>query len=177
METKHLFLRPWDISDAVDLYRYAKDPDIGSNAGWPPLTSIEQGEKIIDYVLSSWGFFAIVLKETQEVIGCINLLIGEASNFDIEADEGELGFWIGKPYWGLGYVTEAIEVMLLYAFHDLELKKVWCGHFDDNTRSKRLQEKCGFKYSHTLENVKTLTGEVKTEIVGYRTSAMSNNKY
>lgn len=168
MQTEHLYLRPWDLSDAKDLYKYAKDPDIGPSAGWPPITSIKQAEQIIDYILTSWGFFALVLKDTQEVIGCINILIGEASNFDIPDTEGELGFWIGKPFWGCGYITEAVDAMLTYAFKELDLPKVWCGYFSDNIRSKRLQEKCGFQYSHTLQNVKTLTGEKKTEIVTYR---------
>ena len=55
--------------------------------------------------------------------------------------------------------------MLDYGFEDLELKKIWSGYFSDNLRSKAVQEKCGFQYQYTLEKVKTLTGEEKTEIV------------
>lgn len=165
METERLFLRPWNIEDATALFQYASDPKIGPAAGWPPHKNIEQSRQIITDILSCWGFYAIVLKETDEVIGSINILIGEASNFDIAKDEGELGFWIGVPYWGKGYVTEAIMEMLDYGFEDLDLKKIWCGFFSDNTRSKRVQEKCGFQYQYTLDKVKTLLGEEKTEIV------------
>lgn len=165
IETERLILRPWELIDAEALFQYASDPRIGPNAGWPPLKNIENGKKIIELVLSNWGFYAIVLKETNELIGCINLLIGEASNFHITDDEGELGFWIGVPHWGKGYVTEAIEEMLDYGFVDLKLKKIWCGYFEDNIRSKAVQEKCRFQYQYTMEKVKTLTGDEKTEIV------------
>lgn len=165
METERLVLRPWEKTDAAALFQYASDPRIGINAGWSPLKDIEESKKIIELILSNWGFFAIVLKETNEIVGCINILIGEASNFDIADNEGELGFWIGVPHWGKGYVTEAIEEMLDYGFEDLELEKIWCGYFSDNIRSKVVQEKCGFTYQYTLEKVKTLTGDEKTEIV------------
>lgn len=165
IETERLFLRPWEKKDAVALYKYASDSRIGPNAGWPSLKDIEESKKIIDLILSNWGFYAIVLKETNEIVGCINILIGEAGNFDIADDEGELGFWIGVPHWGKGYATEAIKKMLDYGFKDLELKKIWCGYFSDNTRSKVVQEKCGFQYQYTLEKVKTLTMDEKKEIV------------
>lgn len=173
METERLILRPWEMTDAAVLFQYASDPRIGPNAGWPPLKDIEESQKIIELILSNWGFFAIVLKETNEIVGCINILIGESSNFEIAADEGELGFWIGVPHWGKGYVTEAIEEMLDYGFEDLELEKIWCGYFSDNIRSKIVQEKCGFQYQYTLEKVKTLTGDEKTEIV----MAMESSEY
>ena len=87
METERLILRPWEMTDAVALFQYASDPRIGPNAGWPPLKDIEESQKIIELILSNWGFFAIVLKETNEIVGCINILIGESSNFEIADDE------------------------------------------------------------------------------------------
>lgn len=173
IETERLILRPWEMSDSTALFQYGSDPRIGPNAGWPPLKNTEESKKIIELILSNWGFYAIVFKETNEIVGCINILIGEASNFDIADDEGELGFWIGVPHWGNGYATEAIEEMLDYGFEDLELKKIWCGYFSDNERSRSVQEKCGFQYQYTLEKIKTLAGDEKTEIV----MGMENSDY
>lgn len=164
--TKRILLRPWAIEDAEDLYQYAKNPKIGTSAGWPPHKNVEESKYIIRELLSCWGFFAIVLKETNKVIGCISILIGEASNFEIGQEEGELTFWLGEPYWGKGYMKEAILLLMDYAFNELELDCLWCGFFEENKNSRRLQEKCGFVFHHE-EEVKTLWGETKKEIVMY----------
>ena len=68
-------------------------------------------------------------------------------------DECELGFWLGKPFWGQGIIPEAAHEMLRHAFEDLGMTKVWCGYYDGNTKSKRVQEKCGFRYQWTTQDV------------------------
>ena len=68
-------------------------------------------------------------------------------------DECELGYWLGKPFWGQGIMPEAAKEMLRHTFEDLGMAKVWCGYYDGNLKSKRVQEKCGFRYQKTTENV------------------------
>lgn len=153
LETERLILRPWQESDAADLYEYAKDPRVGPIAGWPPHTSVEDSRNIIQNVLSGSKDFAIVLKESNQAIGSIGLMVGKQSNLDILDDEGEIGYWIGVPYWGQGLVPEATQEMLRYGFEDLNLRKIWCGYFDGNEKSHRVQEKCGFEYHHTNKDV------------------------
>ena len=51
--------------------------------------------------------------------------------------------WIGVPYWGQGLIPEAVREIMRHGFDDLNLEKMWCGYFDGNTKSKRVQEKCG----------------------------------
>lgn len=177
LEHTKIYLRPWKETDAPILYEYAKNPKIGLQAGWPPHNSIEESQWIIRELLTTWGFYAIVQKETNEIIGSINLLIGEASNFSIEKNEGELGFWIGEPFWGRGLAKEAIEIMLAYSFMELGLSKIWCGYFSDNRRSMHLQESCGFVYSYTIEQVHTLLGEDKKEIVMCMTREQYEENY
>ncbi|MFR8405082.1 MAG: GNAT family N-acetyltransferase, partial [Monoglobus pectinilyticus] len=115
-------------------------------------------------VLSAPETYAVVLKETNEPVGSIGLMIGEKSNFDIEDDEGEIGYWIGVPYWGMGLIPEAVRELLRRGFEDLNLKTIWCGYFDGNDKSRRVQEKCGFTYHHT-ENDKVwlLMNDTRTE--------------
>ena len=61
-------------------------------------------------------------------------------------------------------IPEAVKALQKHAFEDLGMKKMWCGYFDGNTKSKRVQEKCGFKYIMTKENVPSqLVGELRTE--------------
>jgi len=149
LKTERLILRPWRESDAEDLYRYAKDEQIGPIAGWPPHTSVEESAEIIRTVFSQKGVFAVTLKENDIAIGCIGLILGEESNFPIPEDEGEISYWIGVPFWGNGYIPEAIREVMRYGFEDLKLTNIWCGYFDGNEKSKRAQEKCGFRHHHT----------------------------
>ncbi|WP_276624407.1 GNAT family N-acetyltransferase [Syntrophomonas wolfei] len=163
-ETARLILRPWQESDAEDLYRYASDPQIGPIAGWPVHTSIENSLEIIKGVLSKPETYAVVLKSAGHAVGSIGLMIGDASNIGLPNDEGEIGYWIGVPFWGQGLVPEAVNEIIRYGFEDLNLKQLWCGYFEGNTKSKRVQEKCGFKYHHTNENIPwPLMNDIRTE--------------
>lgn len=133
--TNRLILRPWLESDAEDLFTYAKDPQIGPIAGWPPHTSVDNSREIIKNVLSADETYAVCLKSNDRAIGSIGLMIGEASNLNIPNNEGEIGYWIGVPFWGQGLIPEASKELIRYAFEELELDKLWCGYFDGNEKS------------------------------------------
>ena len=97
-------------------------------------------------------------------VGSIGLMIGSASDKGIPDTEGEIGYWIGVSYWGQCLIPEAVREIMRRGFNDLNLEKLWCGYFDGNTKSKRVQEICGFRYHHTKENVPcALEGVLRTE--------------
>ncbi len=165
-ETERLILRPWLESDAEILFRYASDPDVGLMAGWPPHTSVENSLEIIRGVLSEPETYAVVLKSTGLASGAIGLMIGKASNKGISENEGEIGYWLAKPFWGQGLIPEGVREIMRYAFSELGLCKLWCGYYAGNIKSKRVQEKCGFTYRYTLENVFCpLLNETRTEYI------------
>ena len=86
----------------------------------------------------------------------------------LAADEAELGYWVGVPHWGRGYIPEAAREVLRHAFEDLGLGGLWCGWFDGNRQSQRVQEKCGFAFHHTEEDVPCpLIGDTRTEHFSY----------
>ncbi|MBQ4426052.1 MAG: GNAT family N-acetyltransferase [Lachnospiraceae bacterium] len=153
LETERLLLRPWEEADAEELYKYASHPDVGPIAGWAVHTSVENSREIIKGVLSKPETYAVVLKETGLPIGSAGLMLGTAGNVPLAEGEGEIGYWLGVPYWGQGLIPEAVRALMRRAFEDLGLQKLWCGYFDGNLKSKRVQEKCGFRYDHTKENV------------------------
>lgn len=164
LKTKRLILRPWLRADAKELYEYASDPRVGPIAGWPPHTSVKDSLQIIERVLSKPETYAIVLKATGQVIGSIGLMIGVKSNLNIPENEGEIGYWIGVPYWGQGLIPEAVNELIHHGFEDLGLSTIWCGYFEGNDKSCRVQEKCGFAYHHTNKNVYwQLLDEYRTE--------------
>ena len=152
LETSRLVLRPWEESDAGSLYEYAKNPHIGPSAGWAVHTSVDNSRQIIQDILSADGTYAVTIKNNDAAIGSIGLMIGDKSNLSINSDEAEIGYWIGEPYWGQGFIPEAALELTRYAFGALNMSKVWCGYFDGNKKSKRVGEKCGFKFHHTEYN-------------------------
>lgn len=162
--TKRLILRPWLESDAEDLYKLAKDPAVGPIAGWPVHTSVENSKEIIKNVFGVPETYAVCLKEDNKAIGSIGLMIGNVSNLLLSDGEGEIGYWIGVPFWGQGLIPEACKALIQYAFEDLKLETLWCGYFDTNEKSKRVQEKCGFSYHHTNKDIHwELMDDVRTE--------------
>ena len=154
LTTKRLILRRWEESDAEDLFRYAKDPEVGPAAGWKPHASVEESREIIKKVLRGPEAYAVCLKEDGKAIGAIELMRGGSSVNELKNnDECELGYWIAKPFWGRGLIPEAAREMLRRAFEDLHMSKVWCGYYDGNEKSRRVQEKVGFKHHHTNDSV------------------------
>ena len=153
LETERLLLRPWTEADAEVCYRYAKDPQVGPSAGWPVHESVEDSRRIIREALSAPETYAVVWKATGLPVGSIGLKRGADTDLTDRADECELGYWLGVPYWGRGIMPEAAKALLRRAFEELGMKKVWCAYYDGNEKSKRVQEKLGFRYRWTTEDV------------------------
>lgn len=170
LETERLILRPWKEDDAESLYKYAKNPEVGPIAGWPVHTSVENSREIIKSVLAADETYAVCLREDNVAIGSIGLITPAQSHTKAADDEIEIGYWIGVPYWGQGLIPEAVRALQKHAFLDLGCSAIWCGYYDGNEKSKRCQEKCGFKYHHTEENKPcALMGDVRTEHFTYLT--------
>lgn len=177
LTTDRLILRPWLESDAENLYKYAKNPKIGPIAGWPVHTSVGNSREIINNVLAAPQTYAICLSKDNKAIGSIGLMIGENSNICTHSDEGEIGYWIGFQFWGQGLIPEAVRELMRYAFEELKMKKLWCGYFDGNENSARVQEKCGFIYQCTRKDEPwPLMNDIRTEHITCITKEQWNEK-
>lgn len=157
IETERLIIRGFKESDLSDFNEYAKNPNVGPNAGWPAHKSLEESNKILhEYFMKEDNedeVSAIVYKETGKVIGSIGL---EADEVRTAPDSWVLGYVLSEDYWGRGLMTEAVKAVLEYVFEDKGAEIVNVAHFDFNIRSKRVIEKCGFKYEGTLRRFKKL---------------------
>lgn len=149
LETDRLVLRPWKESDAESLYEYAKNPEVGPSAGWPAHKSVEESLEVIRYVFNGPECYAICEKGSDKAIGAVELKLNGRTE---SADECELGYWIGKPFWGRGYVPEAAKKLLERGFETLGMRIIWCCYYDENVKSKRVAEKLGFVHHSTREN-------------------------
>lgn len=174
LETERLILRPWKEEDAESLYEYAKNPEVGPIAGWPPHKDIAESLGVINNVFTGKECYAICLKENNIAIGAVELKLNGTTDMTEKDDECELGYWIGQPFWGHGYVPEAAKELLRRGFEDLGMQTIWCGYYDGNAKSKRVQEKLGFKFHHTCNEVPVpLMNEVR---VGH-TSVMTREQW
>lgn len=173
LQTKRLLLRPWRLTDAESLYEYAGDPEVGPAAGWPPHKSIEESRSVIESVLSGAECYAVCEKGTDRAVGAIELILKGNTDITDRDDECELGYWLGKPFWGRGYIPEAATELIRRGFEELGMTTVWCCYYDGNFKSKRVQEKLGFVHHHTGFGVPVpLLGEARTVHANYITRTM-----
>jgi len=161
METKRLRLRPFDISDAIRVQERAGDYEIAR-------TTLHVPHPYPDGVAEAWirsmheaadhgrGYgFAVTRKTDGELVGVVSLGITE------EHQRAELAYWMGKPYWGQGYTTEAARRLLDFGFNDLSLNRIFAFAFVSNPASTRVMEKIGMKYEGTLRQHVVKWGEYK----------------
>ena len=144
MKSDRITLRSWRDSDAETLYKYASEEEVGTCAGWQPHRSVEESLSIIKTVFNNPTTWAIELNETGEAIGAIGY--GPSCDCSLPAREGEptVGYWVAKPYWGMGICTEALQMMIDYVKMNTGIASLISGHFIDNAASGRVMEKCGF---------------------------------
>ena len=107
LETERLLLRPWKDCDAGALYELAKDPEVGPRAGWPVHESEENSREIIRTVLSEPETYAILRKEDGALIGSAGLKDLQQESYLDSESSAELGYWIGRAFWGKGSMPEA----------------------------------------------------------------------
>lgn len=147
IETQRLILRPWRQEDLSDFYEYARVDGVGQMAGWHPHESMKKTQSILDGFISEKKTFALELKDSGKVIGSLGL---EARGRNVgipDALQGrELGYVLSKDYWGMGLMPEAVKAVIDYCFSVLGFDYLTCGHFAWNSQSRRVIEKCGFRF-------------------------------
>ncbi len=160
LETERLVLRPFAEGDAEDLYEYAKDPEVGPRAGWTPHVDVEESRIIIRTILSAEGTCAVTIKALgDKPVGSVGVFPSAAERI---RGEPEIGYWIGRPFWGGGYIPEAVRALLGRVFTETDAPRCWCDHFEGNDKSRRVIEKCGFTYRFTAESGPWPSGGMRT---------------
>lgn len=150
IHTDRLILRPFMLSDAAEVQRLAGDRAIAAVTQAIP-HPYEDG-MAEDWIKShpkqfaeeKSVVFAITFSETNLLCGAIGLSIHQEDN------RAELGYWIGKPFWGNGYCTEAALAVLKYGFESLGLYRIYSSHFSSNPASGRVMQKIGMIYEGCL---------------------------
>jgi [ribosomal protein S5]-alanine N-acetyltransferase len=150
LETPRLLLRPLELSDAARITELFGNYEVLRMIGGVPYPYNEEHAREfisrtqINREAETSFAFAITLKPDTALIGCIEL-----STVPVY-QRAELGYWVGVPYWGKGYMSEAVERMLRYGFEDLKLNRIYATHFAHNPASGRVMKKVGMTYEATL---------------------------
>lgn len=149
LETERLILRAWSSADRDDLFAYARNPNVGPNAGWKPHENPEESAQILRMFLEQDDLWAIEYKENHRVIGSVDL---HEDRLRKDINARMLGYVLAEDYWGTGLMTEAARRVIRFAFEEKGLAVLSVFHYPHNLRSRRVIEKCGFVYEGTLRS-------------------------
>jgi len=151
LTTDRLTLRPWRESDLADFYEYASVDGVGQMAGWNPHRNAEESKEILSRFIAGKKVFA--LEYRGKVIGSLGVEKYREDLYpELDALQGrEIGYVLSKAYWGQGLMPEAVRAVINWLFHVEKLDFIICGHFVRNNQSRRVIEKCGFRYIKTVE--------------------------
>lgn len=145
IETERLILRPFNLDDAPEVQRQAGNravADTTLNIPYPYEEGMAEAwigthkERFED---GKGVIFAVTLKDSGILVGSIGIT-------NKEHDRGEMGYWIGQPYWNKGYATEAAQAIITYGFEEFSLNKISATHLLRNPASGRVMEKAGMGY-------------------------------
>lgn len=150
--TSRLILRSWREDDARALFLLARDPRVGMSAGWKPHTSVKESLGVIKDVFSAPEIYALVLRESGEIIGSVGLMTEYNSDIGLRRGDCEIGYWLGVSYWGQGYCTEAATALIRRAFTELSMQRIFCNYFEGNHSSAKVAIKCGFALKGVRKN-------------------------
>lgn len=157
LETERLIIRAWKETDLEDFYEYAKVDGVGQMAGWNPHQSIQESKTILEMFIKGKNEFALELKENHKVIGSLGLekmSLSLGGEYDNLAGR-EIGYVLSKAYWGRGLMPEAVKAVIAYCFQNQKYDYLICSHSVTNNQSKRVIEKCGFRFVKESSRVMT----------------------
>jgi RimJ/RimL family protein N-acetyltransferase len=150
LDTARLILRPFTLADAPDVQRYVSDRDVAAMTLSIPHPYPDGGAETwigthaAKYADGQRVSFAITERDTGTLVGAIGLHVKSAHG------RAELGYWIGKPFWGRGYATEAGRAVIQFGFEVLGLNKIHAAVFTKNPASDRVIRKLGMKWEGRL---------------------------
>lgn len=151
LETERLKLRPFTEADAEIVFRnWAGDDEVTKYLTWPTHTSVEDSLSFMKVCVAGYGKkntyqWGIVLKETSELFGNISVV-----SIDETVDTVEIGYVIGRRFWGKGYTAEALREVIKFLFKDVGAKRIAARHDTQNPNSGRVMKKAGMHFEGIL---------------------------
>ena len=155
LETERLILRRFTVDDAEAMFHnWASDPEVTKYLTWPTHKSVEDSKWFIDFCLGNYpdsAFYnwVLELKDTHELIGNISFVTVLE-----EVNSMELGWVIGREYWGKGYAPEAAGKVFDTVFDEVGVNCIFAFHDINNPKSGAAMKKLGMKFEGILRQCK-----------------------
>lgn len=165
LSTERLILRPFTMEDAGRVEELAGDPEVARyTANIPHPYPVGSATKwiavhILHYLEQEAVIFAIQEKEGP-LLGAIQLTL------ELEHGRAEMGYWIGRPFWGKGYGSEAARSVLDYGFREWALHRIYASYVSANLASGRIMQKLGMTREGVLRE-HTLRDDFHSDLVHY----------
>ena len=156
------FLLPWKNTDLDSLVKFANNKKIADNLTdkFPYPYTEEYGKAFIDYTKSHNPLIVFAIDIEGQAIGGI----GVHPQTDISRKNAELGYWLAEPYWGNGIISEAVKIIIPYAFQNFEINRIYAIPFESNIASQRVLEKAGFTFEARFEKTLIKNGVLLDEL-------------
>ena len=145
-----IYLRPFNLSDASTLLKWGQDEYYQRLAGFGHYQNLGDAEKAAGQYAARKYSYALCLRQSQKMIGLVELYERGVRTKELQATK-EIGFLLDKDFSGHGYMTEALKIVLDYAFQKLNQTEIWAGVFENNLRSKKLLMRLGFKFIYAVD--------------------------
>jgi ribosomal-protein-alanine N-acetyltransferase len=158
IECEGFALRPWQASDADDLVFHANDAKVARSLGerFPHPYTLDDAHAYIAHALHLSNEKAWAIEINQVASGAIGIQPGEG----FERNSAELGYWLGRAYWGEGIATAAVRAIVPHALRELSLYRLQARIFEDNPASMRVLERCGFAREAVLRRLAVKNGRL-----------------
>ncbi|WP_291176985.1 GNAT family N-acetyltransferase [Hyphomicrobium sp.] len=139
IKTRRLVLRELTDSDAPELARLAGDWEVARMTARIPFPYSE--------ALAREWLATLAPGEFVRAVTFQGTLVGAVGYVPNDDGSAEIGYWIGRPWWGRGFASEAATALVRHCFTKAGFKRLTCCHFEDNPASQRVIEKLGFRLS------------------------------
>lgn len=151
LESKRIYLRRFEEKDAATLLRWGQNERYHAMAGFQQMQNMDQAVKSVRQYMARPESYVICLRDNDEVIGLVELYERGMDEQSGLLKTKEIGFLLDQAFEGHGYMTEAVRLILTYAFKRKRQVEVWAGTFDDNEKSQKLLQRLGFHYVYTVD--------------------------
>lgn len=153
LETDKLIIRDICANDVSGIFELDSDPEVRRYLGLPPITTMQEAEAIVDYILNQYlengiGRWAVLDRKTGEFIGWSGLKLEKEVRDDM--DYYDLGYRLKRKFWGQGIATITGKLALQYTFQNMNLTEIFAGAHIKNTGSNKVLNKLGFEFIETF---------------------------
>lgn len=156
-------IRPWKDGDEENLVKYANNKNIARNLRdlFPSPYTFSDARTWIAFNKDLLPALNMAIMLDDELIGGVGVVLKE----DIHRKNAEIGYWIAEPFWGKGFATQAVSMMVDYTFQNYDVTRIYASTFDFNIASQRVLEKTGFQKEARLKKALFKNGKYADEII------------